>query len=101
MSAIVSSSTHAADATDQPPRLADLDLIGSDQALIDALRAEGAAELEDEARALGTVLGSADLLDAGFAANERPPQHVIYDRSGVRTDDIVFDPAWHRVLGTA
>ena len=101
MSAIVSSSAQAAGGTDQPPRLADLDLVGSDQALLDALRVQGAAELEDEARALGTVLGSAELLDAGFAANERPPQHVIYDRSGVRTDDIEFDPAWHRVLSTA
>jgi putative acyl-CoA dehydrogenase len=86
---------------DQPPRLADVDLVGSDLALVDALRAFGAAALEDEARAFGRIAGSAEMLDAGFAANEHPPEHVVYDRSGVRTDDIAFHPAGHRVLGAA
>lgn len=91
----------AAPSADQPPRLADLDLVGSDRALVDALRAYGAAAHEEEARAFGRLVGSTELLDAGFAANEHPPAHVPYDRSGVRTDDVVFHPAWHRVLGAA
>lgn len=86
---------------DANPRLADVDLIGGDQALVNAMQAYGAAELIEEASAFGTIAGSAELLDAGFAANENPPEHVPYDRSGVRTDDIEFHPAWHRVLGAA
>ncbi len=86
---------------DQPPRLAGVDLVGSDLALVDALRAYGAAALEDQARVFGRRCGSTELLDAGFAANEHPPQHVPYDRSGERTDAIRFHPAWHEVLGAA
>jgi putative acyl-CoA dehydrogenase len=86
---------------DQPPRLADIDLVGGDRALRDAMAAYGAAALIDEAEAFGAIAGSTELLDAGFAANEHPPQHLPYDRSGARTDDIAFHPAWHRVLGLA
>jgi putative acyl-CoA dehydrogenase len=86
---------------DQPPRLADVDLVGSDRALCDALGAYGAASHLDDALALGRRAGSAELLDAGFAANEHPPEHALYDRSGQRTDDIVFHPAWHQLMDAA
>jgi len=86
---------------DLHPRLADVDLIGGDRALQDAMRAYGASALLGEAEAFGAIAGSSELMDAGFAANEHPPRHVPYDRSGERTDDIAFHPAWHRVLGVA
>jgi putative acyl-CoA dehydrogenase len=97
----MSATAIAADTADQVPRLADIDLVGSDLALVEALRVEGASALEAEACAVGRLLGSTELLDAGFAANESPPHHVVYDRSGARTDDIVFDESWHKVLGAA
>ena len=87
--------------TDQPPRLADVDLIGGDRALSDAMNAYGAGALIPEATVFGTLVGSTELLDAGFAANENPPRHLPYDRSGERTDEIEFHPSWHRVLGVA
>lgn len=86
---------------DQPPRLCDVDLVGGDHALRDAMDAYGAGALVEEAAAFGELAGSLEMLDAGFAANEHPPRHVPYDRSGSRTDDIAFHPAWHRVLGAA
>lgn len=86
---------------DQPPRLADVDLVGSDHALVDALHAFGATALLDEARAFGRIAGSVAMLDAGFAANEHPPEHVPYDRGGARTDAIALHPGWHDVLGAA
>lgn len=86
---------------DQPPRLADVDLIGGDRALVDAMQAYGAGELVAEAEKFGALAGSTELLDAGFAANEHPPEHVPYNRSGERTDEIAFHPAWHRILGVA
>ncbi|WP_205695787.1 acyl-CoA dehydrogenase family protein [Conexibacter sp. SYSU D00693] len=88
-------------AGDQVPRLAGLDLVGSDLALVDALRAHGAAAHEPALRELGARAGSTALLDAGFDANEHPPRHVPYDRSGARVDDIAFHPSWHRVLRLA
>lgn len=91
----------AASTAVQPPRLADVDLIGGDHALRDAMEAFGAGALIAEAEAFGTLAGSTELLDAGFAANENPPRHVPYDRSGERTDEIEFHPSWHRVLGAA
>jgi putative acyl-CoA dehydrogenase len=86
---------------DQPPRLADVDLVGGDRALLDAMRTYGAGELIAEAEKFGAIAGSAELLDAGFAANEHPPEHIPYNRSGERTDEIAFHPGWHRVLGVA
>lgn len=91
----------AASTAVQPPRLADVDLIGDDHALRDAMEAFGAGALIPEAEAFGELAGSTELLDAGFAANENPPRHVPYDRSGERADEIEFHPSWHRVLGVA
>ncbi|WP_216823031.1 acyl-CoA dehydrogenase family protein [Aeromicrobium sp. A1-2] len=84
-----------------PPRLQDFDVIGDDRALVEAMEAFGAGHRIAEASVLGRALGSADLLEAGFAANEHPPVHQPYDRSGRRVDRIRFDPSWHHILGLA
>jgi putative acyl-CoA dehydrogenase len=78
-----------------PPRLQDFDVIGDDPALVEALETFGAGARVEECRVLGRELGSAEGLEAGFAANEHPPVHRPYDRSGARTDEVTFDPAWH------
>jgi putative acyl-CoA dehydrogenase len=87
--------------TNTPPRLQDFDVISSDVALVEALRAFGAGGRLRECAALGRALGSAEGLEAGFAANEHPPVHQPYDRSGARMDEIRFDPAWHHVMRLA
>ena len=84
-----------------PPRLQDFDVITDDVALVEAMTAFGAAERVAECAELGSALGSAEGLEAGFAANEHPPVHLPYDRSGARVDEIRFDPAWHHVMGLA
>jgi putative acyl-CoA dehydrogenase len=84
-----------------PPRLQDFDVIGDDPALAEGLEAFGAGERAGECSVLGRALGSAEGLDSGFAANEHPPVHSPYDRSGVRSDEIVFDPAWHHIMRLA
>jgi putative acyl-CoA dehydrogenase len=84
-----------------PPRLEDFDVIGDDPALVEALQAFGAGARVEECSRLGRALGSAEGLEAGFAANEHPPVHRPYDRSGVRSDEISFDPAWHHVMRLA
>ena len=40
-------------------------------------------------------------IDLGFAANENPPVHVVYDRSGRRVDAAEFHPSWHSLLDIA
>ena len=84
-----------------PPRLKDFDVIGDDPALAEGLAAFGAGARAEECSALGRQLGSEEGLEAGFAANEHPPVHQPYDRSGVRTDEIAFNPAWHHVMRLA
>ena len=53
MSTIVTPARDAATTPGQPPRLADIDLVGCDRALMCALHAYGAGALEEEARAFG------------------------------------------------
>ncbi|MGQ0463696.1 MAG: acyl-CoA dehydrogenase family protein [Sporichthyaceae bacterium] len=84
-----------------PPRLADFDVITEDLALVEAMTAFGAGDRVAECAELGRALGSAEGLEAGFAANEHSPVHRPYDRSGVRADEIRFDPAWHHVMRLA
>ena len=38
---------------------------------------------------------------SGFAANEHPPVHMVYDRSGRRVDAAEFHPSWHSLLDIA
>ncbi|WP_354701120.1 Putative acyl-CoA dehydrogenase AidB [Paraconexibacter sp. AEG42_29] len=88
-------------ATNTPPPLQDFDVIGDDPALVEGLHAFGAQARAEECSRVGRRLGSAALLEAGFAANERPPVHVPYDRGGVRSDTIQFVPAWDDVMQLA
>jgi len=76
-------------------------LLDGDLALLEGLRREGAGALEDECRDLGAVLGTADVIAAGFDANDTPPRIARHDRSGRRIDDVEFHPAWHRLMGLA
>ncbi|HEX3613876.1 MAG TPA: acyl-CoA dehydrogenase family protein [Sporichthyaceae bacterium] len=87
--------------TNTPARLQDFDVITDDVALVEAMSAFGAGERVAECGVLGRALGSAEGLEAGFAANEHAPAHVPYDRSGVRVDEIRFDPSWHHVMRLA
>jgi putative acyl-CoA dehydrogenase len=84
-----------------PPRLCDFDVIGDDPVLAEGLQAFGAGDRAETCSILGRALGSAEGLDAGFSANEHPPAHLPYDRSGVRSDEIVFDAGWHRTMRLA
>ena len=76
-------------------------LLDGDLALLEGLRREGAGALENGCRELGQVLGTADVIAAGFQANDTPPRIVRHDRSGRRIDDVEFHPAWHRLMALA
>ncbi|MEU2117228.1 acyl-CoA dehydrogenase family protein [Streptomyces sp. NPDC016459] len=89
--------------TNQAPPLVGHDVYGSDRALAEAVERHLAPELVDAARAdlevLGKAAGSAQMRVWGERANENPPRLLTHDRYGHRIDEVVFDPAWHRLLG--
>lgn len=82
----------------QPPPLAGYNAFEQDRALGEALAREGGDWLEDEARSLGAVAGSAEALRWGELAHRHPPELRTHDRFGERIDRVDFHPAWHRLM---
>ena len=83
---------------DLPPARAGANLLDGDLALLEALRREGAGELEQECREFGALADGPGVIEDGFTANEQAPELCRYDRSGRRVDEIEFHPAWHRLM---
>ena len=86
---------------DLPPARAGGNLLDGDLALLEALRREGAGDLEGECRAFGAATDDPATIEDGFLANEQSPQLVRYDRGGQRIDELAFNPAWHRLMELA
>ncbi|AOX99452.1 isovaleryl-CoA dehydrogenase [Jeongeupia sp. USM3] len=84
----------------QVPWLENADLFGGDTALKAAVRTFGAAWALPGLWRRGRLLGRAQWLDIADAANRHPPRLIQYDRLGARCDRVVFDPAWHDLLGS-
>lgn len=85
----------------QVPPLVGENPFDRDAALREALEREGGGFAEAEARALGARIGSAEVLQWGFQANEYPPVLKTHDRFGHRLDEIDFHPAWHALMKVA
>jgi putative acyl-CoA dehydrogenase len=88
-------------ALNQSVPLEDYDAFSADRPLVEALRREGGAWAEPQARALGALAGSAELLEAGRLANVNAPVLRTFDRYGHRIDEVEFHPAWHRFMALA
>lgn len=84
--------------TNQPPPLVDFNLFDTDAALVDALRREGAAWGEAEAREFGAVCGSGRVYELGFLANTYKPELRTHDRYGHRVDRVDYHPAYHELM---
>jgi putative acyl-CoA dehydrogenase len=94
-------STHTV--INQPPPLAGYDVFTADRALTAAVERHTAPDLLDEVRtelaALGRACGSAQVQEWGAQANDHPPELRTHDRHGHRVDEVVYHPAYHRLLG--
>jgi putative acyl-CoA dehydrogenase len=90
------SATHAV--FNQTPPLEDYDLYGTDPALQDAVRREGAAAAAAELTAAGTELGRADLRQHAQLANRYGPVLQNFNPQGQRIDSVEFHPSWHLLL---
>ena len=89
--------------TNQAPPLVGYDVFMSDRALAEAverhLTPEVFAEAREELVTLGRAAGSAQVREWGELADTCPPRLRTHDRYGNRIDEVVFHPAWHRLLG--
>jgi putative acyl-CoA dehydrogenase len=87
--------------TNQAPPLADLDLFGTDCALVEAVTREGADWALSNLRDFGTKLGSAETIELGRLANACPPVLRSFDRYGRRIDEVEFHPAYYALMTLA
>jgi putative acyl-CoA dehydrogenase len=78
--------------------LVDYDLYGSDVALVEAVRREGAQWAEATIGEFGRLSGTAESLDLGVLANRWTPELDTHDRFGNRVDLVRFHPAYHQLM---
>lgn len=84
-----------------PPARAGGDIFRSDPALAEAVWRDCGEWAMEGCRDLGEVCGQPETIELGFAANEHPPAHRVYDRTGERVDTAEFHPSWHSLLDIA
>ena len=85
--------------TNQAPPLVDVDVLGGDLALGEAVERYGAGT--DGLRELGRLAGTEEAQRWGAEANAHPPVLRTHDRYGHRVDEVEFHPSWHRLLTEA
>jgi putative acyl-CoA dehydrogenase len=83
----------------QSTPLVDYNLFTTDRALREALVREGGGWAEKDLAALGARLGSAEVIEWGFHANQHLPVLKTHDRFGNRLDRVEYHPSWHNLLG--
>ncbi len=82
----------------QPNNLENYNLYQQDTALKEAVKREGANWSENELIALGEELGTTEIIELGFQANENKPTFFTHDAHGHRRDEIRFHPAYHQLM---
>ncbi|HUH41300.1 MAG TPA: acyl-CoA dehydrogenase family protein [Castellaniella sp.] len=85
----------------QVPDLGDYNLYLTDPALVEGVRREGAGSHEASLEAYGAQLGRSEILRLADQVNRHPPELRIYDRRGVRIDQVDFHPGWAQFMGMA
>ena len=81
----------------QPPPYGDVDLFGSDPALMAAVGAFGAGDAAHDLAAFGRRWGRAELFAAAETANAQPPQLIV--GADGRRDVVAFNDSYHRFMG--
>ena len=89
--------TRTHEVLNQSTPLADYDVFGSDRALGDAVRREGAEWAVERLHALGKIAGG-EALAWGVQANKHTPELRVFDRFGHRVDEVEYHPAWHQLM---
>jgi putative acyl-CoA dehydrogenase len=89
--------TRTHEVLNQSTPLADYDVFGSDRALGDAVKREGAGWAVERLHAVGKVAGG-EAIAWGVQANKHTPELRVFDRFGHRVDEVEYHPAWHQLM---
>src|SRR5947209_8783292 len=84
----------------QPPPHAPYDA-SEDEALLAALRREGAGWAEDDIRRVGRLAGGEEAQQWADQANRFEPELRTHDRYGNRVDEVEYHPSYHSLMGVA
>ncbi len=84
--------------TNQAPAFEDVNLYGSDRAMVEAVEREGGGGATRSLNAFGLVCGSADAFERGRLAHENPPKLRTHDRFGERIDVVEYHPSYHECM---
>jgi putative acyl-CoA dehydrogenase len=86
--------------TNQVPELVDYNAAEA-PAILEALHRAGADHSLKEIHRVGQLAVSAEAIEWGDLAEAHPPLLKTHDRYGNRIDEVVYDPAYHRLMGRA
>lgn len=84
----------------QPPHLADYNLLQADPVLAQIMDQKEMEFARAELTQLGDQLGTAEFQKLGEQANRFRPELRTHDRFGHRIDEVEFHPAWHTLMAT-
>ncbi|HEX6446860.1 MAG TPA: acyl-CoA dehydrogenase family protein [Streptosporangiales bacterium] len=87
--------------TNQVPPLTGYDVFACDPALVAGVERYGASWAAAELTEIGVAAGGEQAQAWGERANAVPPVLRTHDRTGVRIDEVDFDPSWHALLERA
>lgn len=90
------SQTH--EVTNQSQRLENYNSFESDNALREAVTRHGAQWAEEELMAHGAKVGSREVIEWGFLANENKPVFHSHDRYGNRVDWVQYHDSYHQLM---
>lgn len=96
-----SSRFHTHEVFNQSSALENYNLYSSDPVLQDAVKREGASWAEKDLLNFGKKIGSKQVIDWGFKANENTPILKPYDRFGHRIDEVEYHPDYHHLMKLA
>ena len=85
----------------QPPRLVDYDIFGTDTALVEALTTFGGESHIPGLSKLGRLASSEQVQQWAVEADTYKPVLKTHDRYGNRIDEVEYHPAWHSLMSEA
>ena len=94
----MTTATH--DVFNQPPPRTGHDAYEEDVALREGVARHGASWADERLHEIGRVVGDADWIERGRAANEHRPELLTHDRFGHRIDEVRYHPAYHELVET-
>ena len=81
--------------------LSDYNLFTGNKVLAEVLDRAGASWAKPRLEAFGALMGRAETIELGFAANANPPVLHTHDLRGNRIDKVEFHPAFHQLMSIA